>query len=193
MKLFILVMTSIFATVLSSCTDSEATGVEATDRAPENGAQFEKGKGLSITDEMAQAIGLKTVEVEERTIAARVPLRLRPLPGGSGAVGWLPVGQLEKISQGCQVKFTNNSGLEGSIKNIEKPAFAGPGDCEITVSFTSTVPETAELDGEILIGETEAAVSIPRSALLSTAEGYFVYAKKRKVLCPHAGHGGRDE
>ena len=180
MKLLILVIISMFAAVLSSCTDSVATGVEATDRAPENGAQFEKGKGLSITDGMAQAIGLKTVEVEERTIAARVPLRLRPLPGGIEAVGWLPVDQLEKLSPGNQVEFASISGLKGSIKSIEKPVIAGPGDCEIAVSFTSIVPENNELDGEVLIGESEAAVTIPRSALLSTAEGDFVYAVNGK-------------
>lgn len=180
MKLLILVMITICASVLSSCTDSEATGVDATDRAPENGAQFEKGKGLSITDEMTQAIGLQTVDVEERTIPAWVPLRLRPLPGGIEAVGWLPADQLETLSPGSQVKFASFPGLGGSIKSIDKPTFAGSSDCEITVSFNSSVPENAELDGEVLIGESEAAVSIPRSALLSTAEGDFVYAVNGK-------------
>ena len=132
MKLILLVTSAILATVLPSCTDSEAEGVEATQTVPENGAQFEKDKGLALTDEMARAIGLQTVDVEERTIAARVPLTLRSLPGGIKAVGWLPVAQAEKVAPGCKVEFPGLSELSGSITTIEKAVTAGPGEYEIT-------------------------------------------------------------
>ena len=48
------------------------------------------------------------------------------------------------------------------------------------MSIGGTVSENAELVGEVLTGNSEAAVSIPRSALLSTAEGDFVYAVNGK-------------
>jgi hypothetical protein len=176
MKLILLSLSALTLAILPSCTDSEASAVKSIERPPENGAQYEKGKGLSVTEEMARSIGLKTADVEEQKIAARVQITLRPLPGGKEANGWLTAAQVGKIQPGANVLFSGAVNSKGTIQNIEKPAFAETGDFEVTVSSNPPLPEGAEIQGAILLNEKEAAASIPRSALLSTAEGYFVYA-----------------
>jgi hypothetical protein len=173
MKYCLLLLSALTIAVLPSCTETEA---KTADRPPENGAQFEKGKGLSLTEEMARFIGLQTADVQEQKLSVRVPVTLRMLPGGKEAGGWLTAAQAEKIPTGATVKFPGDPAWKGTIKRLEKPAFAGMGDYEVTVSANYSLPEGTELPAAILLGETEAAASIPRSALLSTAEGHFVYA-----------------
>lgn len=182
MKLILSSLSLLTLSILPSCTDSEASAVNSTELPPENGAQFEKGKGISLTEEMARSIGLKTADVENQKIAARVPLTLRPLLGGNEANGWLTAAQAEKIQPGANVLLSGPVNSKGTVQSIEKSAFTELGDFEVKVSSDTPLPEGSEIQSAILLDETEAAASIPSSALLSTVEGYFVYAKNGKFF-----------
>jgi hypothetical protein len=131
---------------------------------------------------MARSIGLKTADVENQKIAARVPLTLRPLLGGKEANGWLTAAQAEKIQPGANVLLSGPVNSKGTVQSIEKSAFTELGDFEVKVSSDTPLPEGSEIQSAILLDETEAAASIPSSALLSTVEGYFVYAKNGKFF-----------
>lgn len=180
MKLILLSLSFLSLTLLPSCTDSEASATNSTERPPENGAQFEKGKGLTLTEEMARSIGLQTAEVVEQKILARVPITLRPLPGGKEASSWLTAAQAEKVQIGATVLFSDAANRIGIIQKIEKPTFVGTGDFEVKVSSEEPLPEGSDIHAAIILKEVEATASIPRTALLSTAEGYFVYAVNGK-------------
>lgn len=72
------------AAALNSCSDSAASPSPETESAPENGAQFKEGKGVTLTPLMAQSIQLKTEEVQEDrslSIQQGQPAHLRPVRG----------------------------------------------------------------------------------------------------------------
>ena len=73
MKLLLLTLLFPIAAALTSCSDSKASSSPAT--APENGAQFKEGKGVSLTPLMMTSIGLQTAEVLEEKIAQWNPVR----------------------------------------------------------------------------------------------------------------------
>lgn len=181
MKLILLSLSALTLAVLPSCTESEASAA-ANERPPENGAQFKKGEGLSLTDEMAKSIGLQTADVEEQKIASRLNFTLQPRPGTNEATGWITATQAEKIQPGQVVELSGNPGTKGKVSDIAKHALSGLVDFEITVTTDTTMENSNEVEASVVLPETEAAASIPRSALLSTAEGYFVYAKNGKFF-----------
>lgn len=179
MKLILLSLSVLAMAVLPSCTESEASAT-TTERPPENGAQFKKGEGLSLTDEMAKSIGLQTADVEEQKIASRVKFSLQPHSGTNEATGWLTSNYAEKLQPGGIVEISGNPGTKGKVSNIAKPALSGLVDFEITVTTDSVIETAGEVEASVELPDTEAAASIPRSALLSTAEGHFVYATNGK-------------
>ena len=181
MKLILLSFSALALVVLPSCTESEASPA-ATERPPENGAQFKKGEGLSLTDEMAKSIGLQTADVEGQGIACRLEFTLQPRAGTNEATGWVTASQAEKIQPGEVVVIAGNPGTKGKVSNIAKHALSGLVDFEITVITDTPMEDAKEVGAFVVLPETDAAASIPRSALLSTAEGYFVYAKNGKFF-----------
>lgn len=182
MKLLLLSLSALVLAVLPSCTESEASAAAATERPPENGAQFKKGEGLSLTDEMAKSIGLQIADVEEQKIASRLKFTLQPRAGTKEATGWVTASQAEKIQSGQVVEFSGNPGIKGKVSDIAKHALSGLVECEITVTTDTTMEDAKEVEAFVVLPETEAAASIPRSALLSTAEGHFVYAKNGRFF-----------
>jgi hypothetical protein len=178
MKYLFLSMIVALAGLLTNCSESHASPRE--ERPPENGAQFKKGEGLSLTDEMARSIKLQTAEVIEEKIAAVVPVTLRPLPGGSEAAGWLDSTQASKVQPGFVVKL--QGGSSALVKSVRKSDFAALDEHEAIITSDTNLPVGSELQGTILLPELEAGASIPQSALLKTAEGNFVYAKNGKFF-----------
>ncbi len=140
----------------------------------ENGAQFRKGKGLSLTNEMTQRIGLETTEVVKKKITPRIPITLRTKSGENEASGFLPAKEALKIRTGSKVEIPGGKGI---VKNILKSDFLALNEYEVIVSTRVPLTSIGEIQGFILLQETEANMSIPQSALLKTVEGHFVYAK----------------
>ena len=131
---------------------------------------------------MAKSIGLQTADVEEQKIASRLKFTLQPRPGTNEATGWITATQAEKIQPGQVVELSGNPGTKGKVSDIAKHALSGLVDFEITVTTDTAMEDSNEVEASVVLPETEAAASIPRSALLSTAEGYFVYAKNGKFF-----------
>ena len=178
MKLILLSLSVFVLAVLPSCTESEASA--ATERPPENGAQFKKGEGLSLTEEMARSIGLQTADVEEQKITPRLKFTLQPRAGTNEAIGWLTASEAEKIQPGEVVEISGSPVSTGKVRSIAKHALSALVDFEVTVTADTEMEGTKEVEASVILPETEAAASIPRSALLSTAEGHFVYATNGK-------------
>ena len=175
MKLIPLLLATSALALLPSCAELDASA-GSTERPPENGAQFRKGEGLSLTEEMARSIGLQTGGVTEQKVAARIPLTLRPLEGGQEAAGWLPADPAGKIRTGAVVELSGTPRSKGTIKSIQKPAFGSLGDYEVTVTMDVALKSGGELAVSVLLPETDSVTTVPLSALLKTAEGHFVYA-----------------
>lgn len=67
MKPLLLTLLIPIAATLNSCSESRAISSHDDDEMPlaESGAQFKDGQGISLTEVMAESIGLKTGEVTE--------------------------------------------------------------------------------------------------------------------------------
>lgn len=155
--------------------------------APLSGAQFKEGFGLTLTGTMQRAIGLKVVEVEECAVAPafRVPLHADAVAGLRQAAnsrtpepvlasGWLNAAQAAAIQVGTEVEL--RPGGRGVVRRLEKAAHPALGDFEVTVECAAPVAPGARLEALFRGPAGEAITAVPRSALLQSAEGTFVYA-----------------
>ncbi|MBX3742087.1 MAG: efflux RND transporter periplasmic adaptor subunit [Akkermansiaceae bacterium] len=167
------------ATFNTSCQKSEAAASAAAEAIAENGAQFKKGEGLSLTDEMQAAIGLKIEDVSEEKVGSSVTLQLTAT-GANLATGWISPAQAASLKLGMEVRIEGSTvPLAGTITKID-PAPIGAGDAEVSVSTKQSLAPGTALTAVAACLEGEAAPAIPGSALLRTAEGTFVYTVNGK-------------
>jgi hypothetical protein len=100
-----------------------------------------------------------------------------PVPGTNEATGWLNASQVEKIQPGATVQISGQPGITARIKSIEKDKTSALSESEVVVVTENPLKGGSEVEAAVVLPETEEAASIPRSALFSTAEGSFAYAK----------------
>jgi len=184
MKIFLLTTLSLLSIALSSCSESVASS--STEQPPENGAQFRKGEGLALTDEMKQAIGLQVAEVTDAKVAPAftVPLHVTPksdFQRVSEATGWLTGEQAALIKQGMKVELRTDADVNSSVvSRVEKAAYATLGEYEVAVATDKPLPEGIQVIATFRAPAGDDVASIPRSALLKTAEGTFAYTVNGK-------------
>jgi hypothetical protein len=174
MKILILTSIVIAATLaLSGCGPTDA---KAHEQAPENGAQFKKDTGLSLTDTMKKAIGLKVAEVGEANVAPSFAVALSSAK--NEASGWLTAEQAALLKPGMDVELclTGTEQMRGTVKRVEKAPYATLGDFELTVETSTPLEIGTRVTANFRAPAGKAVTAVPRSALLKTAEGNFVYA-----------------
>ncbi|MBN8420772.1 MAG: hypothetical protein J0L73_17785 [Verrucomicrobia bacterium] len=174
MKLFLVLSLAIIAASLTSCSESSASPTTEPATAPENGAQFKEGKGVALTALMAQSIRLQTAEVAEEKIAPAFTIALQAMQAGTEASGWLTADQAARVRPGMEVSLGTT---KGSVLRIEKAAYVTLGDFEVTVQTSSPIEAGSALTATFQFPAGDAVTAIPAKALLTTAEGTFVYAK----------------
>lgn len=172
MKLLPYAALIVLAAALTSCSDSNASSSPAP--APENGAQFKEGKGVSLTPFMMTSIGLQTAEVLEEGIAPTFSIAVQAMESGTEASGWLTEAQAAPIQPGMEVELGS---AKGSVLRIEKAPYLTLGDFEVTVQTNAPVEAGTTLTATFRLPAGDAVTAIPKSALLTTAEGTFVYTK----------------
>jgi hypothetical protein len=175
------------AAALSGCGRTVAT--TTTERTPKNGAQFKKDFCLTLTDSMKTAIALKVAGVEEAKVAPSFTVALHVMADGGGiqrvafsptanaAFGWLTAEQAAMVRPGMDVELRTDAVIErGVVKRVEKAPYQTLGDFEVTVESTTPLTAGARVLATFHAPASDAVTAIPRSALLKTAEGHFVYA-----------------
>ena len=174
MKTLILASIALAAAfTLSGCGPAEA---KTSERPPENGAQFKTGVGVSLSDTMKKAIGLKVAEVGEAKIA---PTFTVPLSSSANEIsGWLTAEQAALVKPGMKVELRTDGAPQtrGTVKRIEKAPYATLGDFEVLVETATPLETGVRVQATFRATLGEAVTAVPRSALLKTAEGNFVYA-----------------
>lgn len=161
------------ATLNTSCLESKASAGKAPE-AVENGAQFKKGEGLSLTEEMRKAIGLKIEDVAEEKIASLVTLSLAVATPNT-ATGWVTPEQAAAIQPGMEVEIQGDIPFKGAVEKLEANPLGVMGDSEITVRTKDDLTTGTALMAVLRHPAGDAVPVIPKSALLKTAEGSFVY------------------
>ena len=169
MKLFLISLTPLLFT---SC--DESTAKNTLERAPENGAQFRKGEGLTLTDAMAKSIGLTVAEVSEEQIAPVLTATLQATQAGREINGWLTAEQAARIKPGMEVSV--NGGENARVLRVS------PGDFEIVAETTNPLEAGTQVKATFHFPPGESTTAVPRAALLTTAEGHFVYTKNGKFF-----------
>lgn len=165
----------------SSCQRSNAAIAKTEERAPENGAQFKRGEGLSLTDEMRTSIGLKVEDVAEEKVGSSVKLSLAASDTHT-ATGWISPAQAVMIHPGIEVRMHSSSAaLKGTVDRIEPAPFVS-GDAEIIVTSEDPLTPGTALTAILENSAGDAVPAIPSSALLKTAEGTFVYTVNGKFF-----------
>jgi hypothetical protein len=157
-----------------------------------SGASFKPDKGVLLTEETRQSLGVETAEVTER----KLPLVLRFSAQVFGenhqptaaetyhaectakAAGLLAQGKAAQVSPGQPAQLTSKSGesFGGVVLGVNKALAIG--DAEVIIGITNSGARLTP--GEFLsvilsIPREQAVTVVPKSALLRTAEGTFVY------------------
>lgn len=174
MKIFIFGFLILISAALTNCTDSRASTDHVSAQVPVNGAQFKDGKGVSLTPLMMSSIGLRTAEVQEEKIVPTFTIALQAMQRGTETSGWLTEAQATRLKSGDEVQLGSS---KGSVLRIEKAPSAMFGDFEITVQTNVLREAGTALSATFRLSEGEAVTAVPKGALLTTAEGTFVYAK----------------
>lgn len=174
MKLLLLTLLISIAATLTSCSESKASTGHSAVPAPENGAQFKDGKGVALTPLMMASICLRTAEVQEEKFAPAFTVTLQAMQRGNEASGWLNEAQAKHLKPGSEVELSKS---KGEVLRIEKVPFATFGDFEVTVHTSELHEAGTALVATFRLPEGDAVTAIPKGALLTTAEGTFVYAK----------------
>ncbi len=172
--LLILSLISTAAAALTSCSESAASLSAEHATAPENGAQFREGKGVTLTALMAQSIRLQTAEVQEEKIAPAFTVSLQAMQRGTEASGWLTADLAALVQPGMEVEIGT---AKGSVLRIEKSAYAMLGDFEVIVQSAVPIEAGIPITATFRLPAGETVTVIPLTALLTTVEGTFVYAK----------------
>ncbi len=173
MKTLILASITLAAALaLSGCGPAEAKSHE---QPPENGAQFKKDFGLTLTDTMKKAIALKVAEVSEEKIAPSFTATFSA-SGGAEVGGWLTGEQAALVKPGMEVELRADAATQiGRVVRVEKAPYATLGDFEVAVAPAAPFDVGTRVAATFRGAAGDAVTAVPGAALLRTAEGAFVY------------------
>jgi hypothetical protein len=192
-----IVSSLVLAATLTSCQKQSAEHAKTGEGKFEgtgDTVQLKEGHGLALHPKVKANINLKVAEVGEEKIAPEFKTDLHVIQGADGlrqvaltpaalteANGWLPAEKAAHIKPGQEVALRVNSfggaTLEkGVVKRVEKSPYATLGDFEIVVETAAPLATGTRLIATFRAEAGDAVPAVPRSALLRTAEGWFVYA-----------------
>lgn len=174
--------------------DGHDHGAEATHEAESpSGASFKAGKGVMLTEETRRILSVEVADVTEQKLPAEIRFNVQvfgekhhhtiPADDHTGCdvhgSGFLPPDKAAvlRAGQSVQVAASGSNVLSGVVLAIE-PALA-LGETEVIVGFTNAADKIKPgefLSAVITLPRDNGVTVIPRSALLRTSEGTFVYA-----------------
>jgi hypothetical protein len=159
---------------------------------------FIVGKGLWVPEITRQALALRIVEVGERNITRQIrfPVQIyrvskqpesRPATNRASALGMVSMDEADPLKPGQPVTVHGQDGTtaDGQLVGVHKQLAKVAGFVEIQVEFeepTNRYAPGAFLETVVMVETDEKVMSVPRSALLHTAEGDCVYVVSGKYL-----------
>lgn len=158
-----------------------------------SGASFKAGKGVMLTEETRQILGVEVVEVAEQKLPTQIRFNVQVFgekhhhaiqaDDHTGCdvhgSGFLPPDKAAvlRAGQSVQVQTGDSNVLSGAVLAIE-PALA-LGETEVIIGLTNAtdiIKPGEFLSAVITLPRDNVVTVIPRAALLRTAEGTFVFA-----------------
>jgi hypothetical protein len=159
------------AALLAACGRQPA---ESPQQAPT--AHYKTGHGVSLPEPMRKSLGIETTDVVEKAFVPRIEVPLHVLRDGEAA-GWLTKAQAGAVRPGQPVRLSpaGAAPVTGTVRAVQPAPFATLGDFEVTVALDKPLPAGTGVVGAFEGAPTGEVLAVPRSAVLKTAEGEFVY------------------
>lgn len=166
---------------------AESAHGEHEEEAP-SGASYKDGKGVLVKDETKSLMGLETAEVTEKTLARSIEFttQVYRAAGHGVPVPWLATGTLPasrltgaRVGQEVTLRADDGTTFNGRLQKLYASSGRARDEAEAVVSFTGPSPEAQPalfLQATLTLPGTGKSLTVPRSAVLRTAEGSFVYA-----------------
>jgi len=159
------------------------------------GITFSEKSGLKVSPETAKFIGLQTGEVEERKVAAEFRFAARVYRAASEArsastqpmvsltalaSGRVSPAEAEALREGqsLSVNAEGVGALAARVSALQSGWDKSGGQTEVLLSIADRDGQLANgafVSATVTLGGKQAVVSVPRSALLRTTDGEFVY------------------
>ena len=158
-----------------------------------SGASFKAGKGVIVTEESKKLIGVEVADVAERKLPNQIRFTVQVFGGkhhhllnpddhsacdvhGSAFLA-SEAAAVVKAGQPVQLLKDTNSPLGGVVLAVQKALALGESEIVIGVSNAAAALKSGEfVPARISLPREEAVTAVPKSALLRTSEGSFVYA-----------------
>lgn len=154
-----------------------------TETAVKDLPSYKEGKGLWLPAGTRQSIGLEIAEVSEQKLAGQVVAELQVYQTAANtvqAVGLIRREQAKLLQPGQTVALATNNGqaVTGKLIRVDDQVQAASGQVELLVEISGTEKKYGRgtfLTATFNAAKAETVTVIPRTALLRTAEGDFVY------------------
>lgn len=201
---YLLIPTLLLAACLSGCGKKQTAAEHGKDGKPEQlGAEYREGKGLELPEPSKKALGLEVTEVTEQKIAPVCKFQVQVYqeanrisqvssvaqPEKALATGFVTAEQAKQLKPGQPVALETSGQLkeqiEGELVSVGQSATGLPNTTEALVAISD--PENRFRSGTYFnaacTGEATGEVTVvPRSALLKTATGTFVYVPNERFF-----------
>lgn len=161
---------------------SSAVAEHSTSNEREEGVTFKAGKGLQVPPETSKFIGLRTEDVGEKQVVStfRFDVQVYRAAGKALASGQVKRSDAAALQIGQQVTVATTAGnsFVGRITEVNSTLGTNANRVEIILSIEDANAQLrpgAFLSATVPTGSEKTVVAVPKSALLRTAEGNFVY------------------
>ncbi len=154
----------------------------AGEESVEIGPKYSAKNGLHVPDDTRLSLGLKTVEVTEQKVPAKLNVQLRVYQnGGESILASASVTSEEAMAlKHGQVVHARSNGasLTGLVTRVNDDLLKATGMAEVLVEFRNTSGASgvgAFLPASVELDSAASVVTIPRAALLECSDGHSVY------------------
>lgn len=159
---------------------------EKAEAAQTSGVKFKAGKGLLLPEETQKAIGLEVVEVGEEKFAPQISGQAEVYRAGDASAPALALARVKpaaahqlRVGQSVKVQpLANGESVTGKVVRLDSQTENFLGQTEVLMEIADTnarYPVGSRLAVTFDFGEAKSVAAVPRSAVLTAAEGPFVY------------------
>lgn len=157
---------------------------EKTSAAPAEtaGVKFKAGKGLLLSEATQRAIGLQVADVTEETFTPETTAEADVYQAGATSHPALALARVRpeiarrlRVGQAVTLHSAVGRTASGKITRIDSATEPFVGQAEVLLQVPEPAPVGSTFMTTIPLGEAKAMTAVPRSAVLSAAEGPFVY------------------
>jgi hypothetical protein len=171
--------------VLVGCGDKKAEQMETEPSEHAEGgagggdASFKEGGGLILPPGVVRALAISTVETAERPLVRRLSVTAQVYAAGTNAraVALVSSGQADEVKPGLRATINATGEAVAELVAISRIAEKASGQVELVFVLlnapTLALGDTVTLTVNLAVDSP--ALVVPRSAVLDTATGTFVY------------------